>query len=75
MNFIKIDFSKVKGYNNLSDKDKKIFRDTYEIHNSIHGLDYKEEWIPEFVEPYGETLKVVFRNGKWLHYTKNNEWY
>ena len=74
MNYIKIDFNKVKGYSRLSDPAKEIFKSIYKVHNSGQGLDYKEGWIPKEVEEYRKYLKVIFNNGKWLHYYPNGTW-
>lgn len=74
MNYLEIDFTKVKGYNKLSENAKEIFERTYKVHNSIQGLDYKEEWQPVKVTESEKHLKVVFKNGDWLHYYPNETW-
>lgn len=78
MNYIEIDFNKVKGFNKLTPEQQELFKSTYKVHNSVHGLDYKEKWIPVSVKwiDIGSRLsylKVVFRNGDWLHYTQRKE--
>ena len=82
MNYIEIDFNKVKGFNKLTPEQQELFTSTYEGHNSIHGTDYKEDWIPvsvKWIEDKKDNrnshLKVVFRNGIWLHYTQSGKWY
>lgn len=81
MNYIEIDFNKVKGFNKLTPEQQELFKSTYRVHNSVHGLDYKEEWVPVSVKWIVENptrysyLKVVFRNGDWLHYTQSGTWY
>ena len=75
MNYIKIDFSKVKGYQNLSEPAKALFRRSYKVHNSVHGMDYKEDWIPKKVKEHKTYLEVHFKNGQWLHYLPNGTWY
>ncbi len=78
INYIEIDFDKVKGFNNLTQEQQELFKSTYRVHNSVHGIDYKEEWIPvsvKWIEGKPSYLKVVFRNRDWLHYTLNGTWY
>ena len=81
MNYIEIDFTKVKGFNKLTAEQQELFKSTYRVHNSVHGLDYKDEWIPISVKWIVENptkysyLKVVFQNGEWLYYTQNRTWY
>lgn len=73
--YVQIDFEKVKGYNKLSDFAKTIFEKVYKMHNSVHGLDYKINWIPKSVKEHKTYLEVHFSNKDWLHYTPNGEWY
>ena len=78
MSYIEIDFYKVIGFNKLTPKQQELFKSTYRVHNSIHGTDYKEDYIPASVRWVNDRpgyLKVVFRNGNWLHYTQRGEWY
>lgn len=82
MNYIEIDFNKVNGFKKLTPEQQELFKNTYKRHNSCHGSDYKDEWIPvsvkwivDNVDNYYSFLKVVFKNGEWLHYTKRQEWY
>ena len=81
MNYIEIDFSKVKGFNKLTPGQQELFIKTYKIHNSIVGNDYKEDWRPIKVVWVEEKpskysyLRVEFQNGDWLHYTQSKEWY
>jgi hypothetical protein len=75
MNYIKIDFNEVEGYNKLSDDAKKVFERVYKAHNSAQGNDYKEKYIPTSVKEHKEYLEVHFKDGEWLHYTANGEWY
>lgn len=75
MNYIDINFEEVRGFNNLTKEQQDTFRNTYKLHNSVQGNDYKEEWIPISVESIENHLKVVFRNGIWLHYTQRGDWY
>lgn len=81
MNYIEINFSNVKGFDNLSKEQQNLFIETYKIHNSIVGSDYKEGWAPIKVAWVKEKpskysyLKVDFKNGQWLHYTQKKEWH
>ena len=74
MNYIEINFEDVKGYSKLSDFAKELFCNTYKIHNSCQGMDYKEGYIPIKVVECKSHLKVVFRNKQWLHYYPNETW-
>lgn len=79
--FINIDFKKVKGFNELTLEQQKLFIETYKFHNSIVGTDYKEGWVPVKVKWIEKSpsrysyLRVEFKNGDWLHYTQKKEWY
>ena len=75
MNYIKIDFNEVEGYNKLSDIAKKTFERVYKAHNSAQGNKYKSDYIPTSVKDKDEYLEVYFTNGSWLHYAANGEWY
>lgn len=81
-NYIDIDFNNVEGFCKLSPMQQKLFIETYKIHNSIVGTDYKEGWRPikvRWVENKENNkysyLRVDFKNGDWLHYTQNKDWY
>ena len=80
--YIDIDFNEVEGYKDLTQAQQELFKDTYRLHNSIAGTEYKEGWRPlkvNWVEDEEDTkysyLKVIFKNGKWLHYTQTKDWY
>ena len=75
MNYIDINFNKIKGFNKLSAEQQRLFISTYKIHNSMHGNDYKAGWLPISVKLEKSYLIVVFLNGEWLHYTQRGEWY
>ena len=74
MNYREIEFTKVKGFNNLSDEAKELFIMTYKLHNTIQGIDYKEDYKPVEVIQEGVLLRVTFKNGVWLHYYPNGTW-
>lgn len=72
----------MKGYESLTTSQQKLFSETYKLHNSMVGTDYKKEWKPVIVgwvkdqeDEKNSYLKVVFSNGEWLHYTQKKEWY
>lgn len=76
-NYIEIDFSKVTGYNNLTQFRKIMFSDIYKKHNSSLGTQEKEKWIPIKVENCyhsGFCFRVIFANGEWLHYYCDCTW-
>ena len=74
MNYLKIDFAKVKGYNEMSATAKKHFERVYKEHNSIVGSGYKEDYPPIKVTEYENFIEVRFKNGDWLHYYFNGTW-
>lgn len=75
--YVQIDCKKVKGYEKLSSEQQKLFVETYKIHNSIQGQDYKKEWIPVSISVDAENnhLRVMFKNGEWLYYLPDRTWY
>lgn len=80
--YIDIDFNEVGGYKDLTQAQRELFKDTYRLHNSIAGTEYKEGWRPvrvNWVEDKEDArysyLKVTFKNGGWLHYTQKMTWY
>lgn len=81
MNYIEINFTNVKGFNELTKEQQKLFISTYKRHNSLVGTDYKAGWQPIKVAWVKEKpskysyLKVDFKNGQWLHYTQKCDWY
>jgi hypothetical protein len=81
VSYIEIDFNAVEGFNKLTPEQQNLFIRTYKFHNSIQGHEYKEDYIPISVRWIEENpsrksyLKVVFRNGIWLHYTQKCDWY
>lgn len=75
MNYMEIEFTKVKGYEKLSQAAKNLFERVYKQHNSCQGLDYKKNWIPVKVKEHKHYLEVHFKNKEWLHYLPNGEWY
>jgi hypothetical protein len=78
--YLEIDFNNVEGFDQLTQEQQELFKSTYKEHNSIAGTEYKKGWIPIKVQWVEEKpikysyLKVDFKNGDWLHYTKKG-WY
>jgi len=64
----------VKGFNKLSPEQQTLFIKTYQRHQGSVGSGHKEGWTPKSVKPLGRSLKVIFKNGEWLHYTPAGEW-
>lgn len=75
MNYLKIDYGEVKGYETLSENGKELFKSVYQVHNAGQGNDYKSEWIPVKVKEHRTHIEVHFKNGEWLHYLPNGTWY
>ena len=65
----------IKGYDKLTAQQQRLLVNTNKRHKAGVGTDYKDGWTPVKVTPLGENLKVVFKNGEWLHYTPNGSWY
>jgi hypothetical protein len=75
MSYLKLDFTKVKGYKYLGPNAKRIFENTYEKHNGSLGESEKKKWLPVKVEAsHGICLVVTFANGEWLHYYTDYTW-
>lgn len=66
---------KVKGFNKLTKEQQDLFINVHSRRIKGVGHEYKDDWTPISVEPLGKNLKVVFKNGEWLHYTPNYDWY
>lgn len=65
----------VKGFNKLTPKQQELLIKANKRHKAGVGTDYKDGWTPVSVKPLGRNLKVVFKNGEWLHYTPEGSWY
>ena len=77
MEYLKLDYEDVKGFKGLTKEQKELFKETYKLHNSIQGREYKEDYTPVSVEwiEGDNYLRVVFKKGIWLHYTTEKTWY
>lgn len=65
----------LKGYDKLTDYQRQFLNVIYKKHQSCLGAAEKDGYTPVSVKALDPgTLKVVFKNGEWLHYT-NSEWY
>ena len=66
----------IKGYDKLTDYQKQFFNITLKRHQACLGDDLKKEYTPISVKALAPgSIKVVFKNKNWLHYTNNYEWY
>lgn len=70
----RIDFTKVKGFNQLSAPAKNLFEAVYKRHNAGLGSEYKKEYKPVKVKEHTSYIEVHFSNGEWLHYYPNGTW-
>lgn len=70
-----IAIEKIRGFHKLTPEQQRLLLETNARHKAGVGSDYKDGWTPISVEPLGKNLKVVFKNGKWLHYAPNGDWY
>lgn len=73
-NYLEINFEDVKGYKDLTEEEKKLFKNVYKLHNSVIGADYKEGYKPVKVKAEGNKLRVDFTNGEYLYYYKDETW-
>jgi hypothetical protein len=73
--YMDIDFTKVAGFENLSERAKEVFINVYKRHNTTVGLRDNHCWIPESVKEHKTYVEVHFFNNQWLHYMPNGEWY
>lgn len=65
----------VRGFNKLTPEQQELLIRINERHKAGVGTAYKEGWTPVSVKSLGRNLKVVFKNGEWLHYTPEGTWY
>ena len=65
----------VKGFSRLTLEQQELLLKTNAKHKAVVGNDYKDDWTPVSVSLLGNNLKVTFKNGEWLHYTKSGNWY
>ena len=68
--------SQLKGYKNLTEHQKQFFNETLTKHQDCLGDELKEKYTPVSVKgTNSNNVNVTFKNGEWLHYTSNHEWY
>lgn len=66
----------IKGFTKLTNHQKNFFNSTLKKHQSILGDSLKERYTPVMVKALTpNSVKVTFKNGDWLHYTSNHEWF
>lgn len=64
---------KVSGYSKLAIEDQEILKKVYMKH--MECIENKSLWELKSVKAVGSYLKVTFKNGEWLHYTRSGTWY
>ncbi len=64
---------KIKGYLKLEKWQQDLFESVYKSHMACVGN--KDNWIVKSISWEKTYLKVSFKNGEWLHYTKSGTWY
>jgi hypothetical protein len=70
-----VDVTKVKGYDNLSQRQKEIFEDVFYRHNAcFENPENKKGYTPVNVERDDNGVKVTFKNKCWLRYYANGTW-
>ena len=71
-----MDYAKVKGFNDLTEKQKDLFIRTNKHHIGFVGLDYKKDkepvavWVDE-----RNNVCAKLKDGDWYHYLENGTWY
>ena len=63
----------VKGYNNLDDKEKEVFKRF--CARFYKAWEYPEDHAPLKIQRARKYLRVTLNDGDWLHILKNGEWY
>ena len=71
-------FTGVPGYAELTDEQRSVLRNTYELH--FEALEFDQRYLIGQVShvEYDEdeqTVNIHFKNGDWWHYTKSRRWY
>lgn len=67
------DAKKVKGYNNLEHKDKKLF--SWFCKKFYKVWEYPDDHAPVKIEKAKGYLKVALNDSDWLHVLENGDWY
>lgn len=70
-----MDFGSVKGYKKLTEEQRLFFERMFKKHQAGLGTEAKKDFTPVSVKWKKTYLKVVFKNGEWLHYTQSGTWY
>lgn len=65
----------VKGFKNLTKEQQELLIAVNARHKAGVGTDYKDGFTPVKVVPDFTRLRVWFKNGQWLYYTKKGDWY
>ncbi len=69
----------MKGYDKLTDQQKRIFNQTHIRHLESMGTEKRKEYAVQSIKEIKwdkaeKCLKIYFNNGDWYHYSKG-EWY
>lgn len=70
-----MELGSVRGYKKLTEEQKKLFERVFYKHQSGLGIEAKKDFTPVSIKWEKTYLKVVFKNGEWLHYTQTGSWY
>ena len=68
-----IDLSNVKGYKKLLKWQQELLERVHKKH--LASIESKVQWEIKSVIWDRTYLKVIFKNGEWLHYTTDGYWY
>lgn len=70
-----MELEKVRGFKNLTEEKQKLFERVFYKHQTSLGDEAKVDYTPISVKWEKTYLKVTFKNGSWLHYTRTGSWY
>jgi len=70
-----MEFKIIIGFDNLTEREKELFKQIYYKHQAALGSQEKSKYTPTKVILKANHFKVSFINGEWLHYTFRKEWY
>lgn len=68
-----MDLKNVKGYKRLTKGQQELLERVYEKH--MREVEDESKWEIKSVIWERSYLRVSFKNGEWLHYSINGNWY